>query len=156
MAERTDSRIGRMRNWMGAHPRLLTGIAISVLALISLGVGVAFGEWNHVCRDCPSIAEIYAWEPKQSTKIFDRDGDLIDELFQERRTPIDIEDLPEHVPQAFIAIEDKRFYNHGALDLRRIFGVAIKNLLSGRIQGGGITITQQLARNMFEEQIGFE
>lgn len=150
MAERTDSRIRRMRNWMGAHPRLLIGLAVAILAMISLGAGVALGAWNYVCRDCPSIAEIYAWEPKQSTKIFDRDGELIDELFQERRTPIDIEDLPEHVPQAFIAIEDKRFYNHGALDLRGIARAAI----TGR--GGGSTLTQQLARNMFEEQIGFE
>ena len=150
MAERSDSRTRRMRNWMGAHPRLLTGLAVAILAMTSLGAGVALGAWNYVCRDCPSIAEIYAWEPKQSTKIFDRDGELIDELFQERRTPIDIEDLPEHVPQAFIAIEDKRFYNHGALDLRGIARAAI----TGR--GGGSTLTQQLARNMFEEQIGFE
>lgn len=150
MAERTGSRTARMRSWMSAHPRLLTSLAITALALTSLGAGVAFGAWNYVCRDCPSIAEIYAWEPKQSTKIFDRDGELIDELFQERRTPVDIEDLPEHVPQAFIAVEDKRFYQHGALDLRGIARAAI----TGR--GGGSTITQQLARNMFEEQIGFE
>jgi penicillin-binding protein 1A len=63
-----------------------------------------------VCRDCPSIAQIYVWEPKQATKIFDRDGKLIAELFEERRTPIEISTLPPYVPQAFIAIEDKRFY----------------------------------------------
>ncbi len=151
MAERTGpGRVARMRSWMARHPRLITTLVIGALAFMSLAAGVSVGAWQYVCRDCPSIAEIYAWEPKQSTKILDRDGELIDELFQERRTPVDIGDLPPHVPQAFIAIEDKRFYNHGPLDLRGIARAAI----TGR--GGGSTITQQLARNMFEEQIGFE
>ena len=154
MAE--ESRLRRVRGWMGAHPRLMTGLGLAVLALVTLGAGLALGTWQFVCRDCPSIAEIYAWEPKQSTKILDREGDLIDELFQERRTPVDIGDLPAHVPQAFLAIEDKRFYQHGALDLRRLVGVGLRNVVSGRIQGGGSTITQQLARNMFTDQIGFE
>ncbi|MGH7445398.1 MAG: transglycosylase domain-containing protein, partial [Longimicrobiales bacterium] len=157
MAERAaDGRIQRLRSWMAAHPRLITGLVIAALALMALFAGLGVGAWQYVCRDCPSIAEIYAWEPKQSTKILDREGNLIDELFQERRTPVDIEDLPPHVPQAFIAIEDKRFYRHGALDLRRLVGVAVRNVLAGDIRGGGSTITQQLARNMFEEQIGFE
>jgi penicillin-binding protein 1A len=141
---------------MAGHPRLITGLVVAALALMSLIAGLSVGAWQYVCRDCPSIAEIYAWEPKQSTKILDRDGELIDELFQERRTPVDIEDLPAHVPQAFVAIEDKRFYEHGALDLRRLASVGVRTLLSASYQGGGSTITQQLARNMFEEQIGFE
>src|SRR5690606_30764969 len=72
------------------------------------------------------------------------------------RTPVQIETLPEHVAQAFVAVEDKRFYEHDGLDFRRIISANIQNVLSGRITGGGSTITQQLARNMFEEGIGFE
>jgi penicillin-binding protein 1A len=155
-ARRETTRRARVRAWLGRHPRIVSAFAIAALALLSLAVGLTLATWQYVCRDCPSIAEIYAWEPKQSTKILDREGNLIDELFQERRTPVDIQDLPPHVPQAFVAIEDKRFYRHGALDLRRLASVGVRTLVSASYHGGGSTITQQLARNMFEQQIGFE
>jgi penicillin-binding protein 1A len=128
----------------------------AVIALVSLGAGLGAGAWNAVCRDCPSIAQIFVWEPKQATKIFDRDGKLIAELFEERRTPVQLSTLPPHVPSAFIAVEDKRFYRHSGLDYRRIVTAALRNTVSARITGGGSTITQQLARNMFEQRIGFE
>jgi penicillin-binding protein 1A len=128
----------------------------AVIALVSLGAGLGVGAWNAVCRDCPSIAQIFVWEPKQATKIFDRDGKLIAELFEERRTPVQLSTLPPHVPSAFIAVEDKRFYRHKGLDYRRIVTAALRNAVSARITGGGSTITQQLARNMFEQRIGFE
>ena len=119
------------------------------------GTGLAIGSWRSVCRDCPSVAQIYAWEPKSATKILSHDGRLVAELFQERRTPVQIETLPRHVTQAFIAVEDKRFYKHDGLDYRRIFGAAVRNVLSMGVTGGGSTITQQLARNMFPAEIGF-
>jgi penicillin-binding protein 1A len=114
------------------------------------------GSWNAVCRDCPSIAQMYVWEPKSATQILDHDRKLIAELFQERRTPVKLATLPEYVPQAFVAVEDKRFYGHRGFDYRRIAGAAARNVLHARITGGGSTITQQLARWMFADQIGFE
>ncbi|CAN5788632.1 PBP1A family penicillin-binding protein [soil metagenome] len=146
----------RVRTWLGAHPGVVTGTVLGGIALISLGAGLGLGTWSAVCRDCPSIAQIYVWEPKQSTRLLDRDGKLIAELFEERRTPVDLSTLPQHVPQAFVAVEDKRFYRHKGLDYRRIVTAALRNLVSARITGGGSTITQQLARNMFEQRIGFE
>jgi 1A family penicillin-binding protein len=136
-------------DWIRSHPRLVTTAVAGIVALGSLGAGLGAGAWNAVCRDCPSIAQIYVWEPKQATKIFDRDGKLIAELFEERRTPIEISTLPSYVPQAFIAVEDQRFYGHNGLDYRGIVRAAVTR------RGGGSTITQQLARNMFEEDIGF-
>lgn len=153
--KRSDSR-SRVRSWLRAHPRVLPVLVVAAIAAVSLVGGLAVGSWQAVCRDCPSIAQIYVWEPKQATRILDRDGELLAELFEERRTPVDISTLPEHVPQAFIAVEDKRFYRHGGLDFRRIITANIRNVLSGRITGGGSTITQQLARNIFEEGIGYE
>ena len=128
---------------------------VGVVSIFGLGAGLGLGTWEAVCRDCPSVAQIYTWEPKASTKIYSQDGELIAELFQERRTPIEISTLPKYVPQAFVAIEDKRFYKHNGLDYIRIFGAAIRNVLHGHVTGGGSTITQQLARNMFPEEIGF-
>jgi penicillin-binding protein 1A len=137
-----------MRRWQIAL------IIVGVSAL-GIGAGVGLGAWESVCRDCPSVAQIYVWEPKSSTKILSSQGDLIAEFFQERRTPIEIATLPEHVPQAFVAVEDKRFFQHDGLDYRRIVGAAVRNVLHGEVTGGGSTITQQLARNMFPDEIGF-
>jgi penicillin-binding protein 1A len=132
---------------------------IALVALASLAAGLLVGAWGSVCRDCPSIAQIYVWEPKQSTKIFDHDDKLIAELFEERRTPVEIETLPDYVKHAFVAVEDKRFYRHRGFSLRGFVRAAIVRFpglstLLNRRAGGGSTITQQLARHMFE-QIGF-
>jgi penicillin-binding protein 1A len=147
--------------WLGAHPRFVTAALLSVTALITLGAGVAVGSWRAVCRNCPSVAQIYAWEPKQATRLLDRDGKLFAELFEERRTPVAFESLPPHVGQAFIAIEDRSFYDHGGFSVRGLVRAVVVRLpgmstLLNRRAGGGSTITQQLARNMFEEGIGFE
>jgi penicillin-binding protein 1A len=159
--KRFSNGVRRMHNWLAAHPRVVAGAALGVAALSSLGAGLGIGVWNSVCRDCPSIAQIYVWEPKQSTKLFDRDGKLIAELFEERRTPVDISTLPRHVTQAFIAVEDRNFYNHDGFSVRGLLRAVVVRLpgmgsLLNRRAGGGSTITQQLARNMFEEGIGFE
>ena len=130
-------------------------IFLVLCVLFGTGAGLAVGSWRSVCRDCPSVAQIYAWEPKSSTQLLSHDGRLVAELFQERRTPVQIETLPPYVKHAFIAVEDKRFYHHDGLDYRRIFGAAVRNVLSGSVTGGGSTITQQLARNMFPAEIGF-
>lgn len=82
-----------------------------------------------------------------STQIFDRNGQLLYEVYgDENRLPIDIETLPEHVLQATIAIEDKKFYRHHGLDLRGLIRATVNNLTGGNTQGGS-TITQQLVKN---------
>src|SRR5690606_40090149 len=131
-----------------ARPRLLARLGLALVAAFSLLAGLGVGAWTSVCRDCPSIAQIYVWEPKQATRILSHDGRLIAELFQERRTPVSIADLPPHVPQAFIAIEDKRFYRHGGFSLRGFARAVVVRLpvvgkLFNRRAGGGSTITQQ-------------
>ena len=129
---------------------------VPLLFVAAGGLGFGWGAWKNLCVDCPSIAQIHTWEPQQTSKIFSHDGRLIGELGVERRTPVSIHALPEHVPQAFIAIEDRRFDQHRGIDLRGTTRAALGVLTTGSLQGGGgSTITQQLARNMFET-IGFE
>ena len=125
--------------------------------VVALGGGIAIGSWQNLCTDCPSIAQIYTYEPQQTSKVYSGDLRLITEIGLERRTPVSLSSLPPHVPQAFIAIEDRRFYEHNGLDwrgiARAVWGVVRNRSLSG---GGGSTITQQLARNMWTERLGFE
>jgi penicillin-binding protein 1A len=125
--------------------------------LVAGVLGVAVGSWRNLCADCPSIAQIATFEYQQTSKLFSHDGRLLTELGVERRTPISLEALPVHVPHAFLAIEDRRFYRHHGVDprgiVRSVFRVVRNRSFAG---GGGSTITQQLARNMFPEELGFE
>jgi penicillin-binding protein 1B len=70
-------------------------------------------------------------------------------LPMERRLPVALEDMPDHLVQAVLAVEDQRFYDHHGLDVRRIGGALIANIKAGGIRQGGSTVTQQLAKNLF-------
>ena len=147
---------------MRRHPRASAAVVLAIVGLAAFGLGLGLGAWSSVCRTCPSTAQIYVWEPKQATRILAADGGLIAELGGgERRTPVAIEQLPRHVPLAFVAVEDRRFYEHAGFSLRGILRAALvrapgMGAVLNRRAGGGSTITQQLARHMFEQQIGFE
>ncbi len=132
-------------------PRVM---ALGTVLFLGLGVGAACGAWRNVCADCPSIAQIRTFQPQQASRLYSHDGRLLSELGIERRTPVSINALPEYVPQAFVAVEDKRFYEHRGIDPRGMARSAV-GLLTGQSgsQGGGSTITQQLARNMFETSV---
>ena len=124
--------------------------------LVAGAVGGVWGSWQNLCAGdtCPSIARIRTFEHEQTSKLLSHDGRQIAEIGYERRTPVSLHALPEYIPQAVTAIEDKRFYQHSGFDpfgiARAAFGV-----LTFRNLGGGSTITQQLARNLFDE-IGFQ
>ncbi len=124
--------------------------------LAALGAGGLWGTWQNLCAGaaCPSIAQVRVLEHDQTSKVYAADGRQIAELGIERRTPVSIHALPPYVAQAVIAIEDQRYYEHGGFDPLGIARAAW-GVLTFRNLGGGSTITQQLARNMFDE-IGFE
>ena len=140
----------------------LPHILLLVTAFLCFGaIGGVWGSWRNLCFDCPSIAQITTWEPEQTSKLLSHDGRLIAEIGLERRTPMAIETLPDYVAKAFVAIEDSDFYSHGGFKIRGILRAAIVRIpgmgrLLNRRAGGGSTITQQLARNMFTQSIGFE
>ena len=82
-----------------------------------------------------------------STKLFDRNGELMYEIFtNRRRTPIEVTDLPAYVPQATIAIEDKDFYNHYGFSIQGMTRAAYKIVFRQQLEGGS-TLTQQLVKN---------
>ena len=142
-----------------------TWVWLPALLLSAAGGGFAVGAWQHLCTDCPSVARIHTWEPQQTSKVWSHDGQLLGELGVERRTSVSILALPPHVPEAFIAIEDRRFYGHSGFDpwgltralAARLIPDPVFRLLLGTTlrTGGASTITQQLARNMFDA-VGFE
>src|SRR3954471_7884764 len=92
----------------------------------------------------------------QSSLVYARDGSLVGEIGRESRTSVPIRTLPKHVGQAFVAVEDQRFYQHDGVDLIGVAGAIKGKLLegiTGDYRGGASTITQQLVGNMHPDQI---
>ena len=99
-----------------------------------------------ILRDLPSPTKLSQAPLPVSTQIFDRHGRLLYEIYAEKnRTPIPLNEIPEVVKQATIAIEDKDFYKHRGLAFRGILRAALNTLFRHRLQGGS-TITQQLVK----------
>ncbi|WP_449539344.1 transglycosylase domain-containing protein [Ferdinandcohnia sp. Marseille-Q9671] len=84
---------------------------------------------------------------RQATVIYDKDDAVATNIVTNRTDGIQVEELPDHVKNAVIAIEDERFYSHNGFDLKGITRAFFNNLFAGRITGGGSTITQQLTKN---------
>lgn len=145
--ERLRGGAARIRSRTSARTRWIA--ATVVAGGIALGAGVAWGTWNNICSDCPSIAQIYAFEPKEATRVYAADGSLLHEFAVERRTAVAYEDIPERVTEVFVAVEDRRFWDHGGIDLLRSFRAFLDFVVGGYGSPGGSTITQQLAGNMF-------
>ncbi len=139
------------RPWLG-------WLLLALLFFGTIGAGGLAGAWMVICRDgrCPSIASLEQYVPRQTSKVYAVDGRFITELGLERRTLINLRDIPRHVRDAVIVTEDRRFYNHSGIDYFRIVGAALRNLKAGGYAQGFSTITMQLARNVFSDRISRE
>jgi penicillin-binding protein 1A len=122
-----------------------------LLGLLSIAVAMA-GFVYYALQDLPNLDSLKKYEPPQSTLVYDRHGDMVGRFYDERRTVIKVNALPQSIKNAFIAAEDGDFYSHKGID---IFGLAraiareIKYRLVGGVREGASTITQQTARTMF-------
>lgn len=97
----------------------------------------------------PSVEEVRNVELQVPLRVYTADGELIDEFGEMRRTPISLDDVPESMQQAFIAAEDRRFYQHPGVDYQGIARAIWYLVRTGEKGPGGSTITMQLARNLF-------
>ncbi|HSJ15683.1 MAG TPA: PBP1A family penicillin-binding protein [Longimicrobiales bacterium] len=104
-------------------------------------------------RGCPDVDMLKGYMPEEASRVVDREGEEIAKLFVTRRVVIGIDSLPQHLQDAFIAIEDRRFREHGGVDWRRVLGALARNVQAGGIEEGSSTITMQLARNVFPEKL---
>ena len=96
----------------------------------------------------PDIRTVAEYRPVQASEVLDRHGRVITRIYAENRTVVPINQLPDYLPQAFVAAEDSRFYEHPGLDLWSVFRAVINNAKSGRRGQGGSTITQQVAKSL--------
>lgn len=129
------------------------GIKIFILSLLILGIiggGLATGAVVSILQDVPEIDPTNINDTlSQSSYIYSQDGNLIEQIqAEELRTIISINDMPKHLLNAFISIEDERFKEHMGVDPYGIGAAIWDNLRSGGARGAS-TITQQLARNLY-------
>ncbi|HEX2252586.1 MAG TPA: PBP1A family penicillin-binding protein [Thermoanaerobaculia bacterium] len=146
--EKTDS---RRRRWI-RRPR---GRMLSVLVLVfALGafLGLA-GWWTCGFRGCPNVDTLSSYTPEGAPVLLDRNGEPFAELKPAGHQVVELESLPEYVPEAFIAVEDRRFREHDGVDWRRVAGALLANVRAGDIEEGSSTITMQLAGNVFPDRI---
>lgn len=122
--------------------------------LLVLAAALAALAWERCgIAGCPDVSRLASYQPGNASVLLDREGRPFGDLSPVRHRLVKLEDLPEHVPAAFIAVEDKRFYSHRGVDWRRVPAAALANVLAGGVREGFSTITMQLARNVFAERL---
>ena len=117
-----------------------------------VGVAAAAGLIWHFSQDLPDYSQLQDYEPPVMTRVHAADGSLLAEYSKERRLYLPIQAVPKLVINAFLAAEDKNFYEHGGIDYSGMARAALlyaQNLGSGRRPQGASTITQQVAKNFF-------
>ena len=100
-------------------------------------------------RDLPDTGSLYNIDRQPSITYLDRNGALIAVRGSQQAPPADLDALPDYVPAAFVAIEDRRFWHHPGFDPVGMSRAMAANMRAGRVVQGGSTITQQLAKNLF-------
>ena len=146
------------RNFRRRHPRLSRGLGIGLAFGTAFVIGFLYASWALVCRAgaCPSVDVLDEYQPRQTSKLFAADGRFIAELGLERRTLLKLDQIPPLVRNAFIDVEDKRFYQHAGVDFMRVPGALLADIKKRSFAEGFSTITMQLARNIFPERLSRE
>jgi 1A family penicillin-binding protein len=126
-------------SWKKLRKYLLYGI-VGIL----LFVGILFAWYS---KDLPTPSKLKSLKISESTKIYDRNGKLLYDIFgKQKRTVIKLADMPQDIKDAIISAEDKNFYHHYGIDLQGTIRAAFNTLSGKRIEGGS-TITQQFVKN---------
>lgn len=124
-------------------------ILVVALLLFSLA-GVAGGLWfyDEFLRGLPDLRRIEDYRPAVTSVVLDRKGRIIGEFYEEKRRLVPIGEIPAAVQLAFVAAEDKSFFQHRGLDYSSILRAAVANLRGGGIKQGASTITQQTVKSL--------
>lgn len=154
-------RFSSPKRWVDGLAQRLGGtgrqvVLLAVIAAGSLGFGAAYGSWSRACAGaaCPSIGVLeQGYRPTEALKVYAADGRLIREIGTEHRTVVSLAELPPAIPAAFVAVEDKRFFEHGGIDFLGIPRAVWADIKCMSYCQGFSTITMQLARNVWPEDL---
>jgi penicillin-binding protein 1A len=134
--------------WLRALARVTLGlVGLAVFAGIAAAGAIAGVLWWYG-RELERLdaQALRNYQPPQVTRVLARDGTIIGEIYEQRRTVVRYEDVPSHVENAFLAAEDAEFYRHEGLDWWGIARAVVANVEAGAIRQGASTITQQVVK----------
>ena len=129
--------------------KITLGAAVCMF-FYTVGVGLVYALFSD---NLPDIDTLETFQPKRVTRVYSGDGEHLLDFKEENRELIrDFDEIPQAMKDALISIEDRRFFSHWGIDLRRIFGAIKENLRRLNPTGqGASTLTQQLARNLYKK-----
>lgn len=120
-----------------------------ILAFISVVIGTSAGGYLAITKGIPSIEEMKHYKPAEGTKIYADDDVLIGELKTDKGVFVPLKQMPRHMIDAVVSVEDARFWKHKGIDYLAIARALVKDIVYVGLKEGGSTITQQLAKVMF-------
>jgi penicillin-binding protein 1A len=129
------------RAWRWTVRLFWLGVFGAIAAVLSFAGLIAYYG-----RDLPDVEHLRDYRPAQTTRVLDRNGRLIGEIFTERRTVISSADIPNVMVVSMLAAEDANFYAHRGLDYRGIARAILRDIATGRAAQGASTITQQIVK----------
>ena len=128
-----------------AKPFIWAGVGLFGLTIL-IGVLMYFSYIS----DLPSLSQLHNIEPSLITRVYDKDGHLLKEYYNQRRMLIPYNKIPPYLIDCLVAVEDRKFYDHWGVDIRRIMGAFLHNIITFNLKAqGASTLTQQLAKNLF-------
>ena len=138
------------RNWKKLIVKLFfTGLFIVSIFIFILVILVKIGVFGSL----PDYAQLKKIKNNTATNIYSVDNKLLGRYYYQNRTNVSYDEIPDHLIQALVATEDVRFYEHNGIDPRSTLRVLVKTIiLFNRSSGGGSTITQQLAKNLYKRR----
>lgn len=147
--------------------RFLQGLRRRLSPPVAIGIGItliALGAWFAATRafgvscpaDAPCVTLVQLRDGAalpEALRIYDREGELLAEVAGPARRALSPEDIPERLSATFVAVEDKRFWDHEGVDARGVLRAAVQNLRTGEIEEGASTIPMQLVRTLWSESL---
>ena len=133
---------------------ILKNIAPAFLFCL-VGLAGIFTYIYLMSRDLPSLDQLENYDPDLVTRIYSSDGEILDELYLEKRIFTSLDQIPINIQNAAIASEDRRFYSHWGIDSRSILRAVIVNIINLGYEQGFSSISQQVARTLYDA-IGFK
>ncbi len=139
---RSKRPVKKKSRWVVWLKRLfILGLTLGILGVVGLA-----GVFWYYGRDLPDVASLRSYAPPQTTRVLTRDGEVLGEVFTERRTVIPFEEIPRTIIVSTLAAEDADFYQHEGLDYPGILRALYRSVVSGRRVQGTSTITQQVVK----------
>jgi penicillin-binding protein 1A len=121
----------------------------SFTILLTVGMGISGGFFFAYMRDLPNLGSLEEYRTSLITTVYSDRDEAFASFFEQKRIPVNLEKIPQHLKNGIIAVEDAQFYKHHGINMRGIARAVLTNLRAGEVVEGGSSITQQLAKVFF-------